>query len=84
MGLGYIGLPTAAFAASKGLTILGVVDINLNVVEPVNRGEIHTVEPFLGDLVKKVIRLGHFWTSDRPQTTDAYFIVVQTLDRPIM
>ena len=40
MGLGYIGLPTAAFAASKGLTVLGV-DINPVVVETINRGEIH-------------------------------------------
>jgi len=77
MGLGYIGLPTAAFAASKGLTILGV-DINPDVVETVNRGEIHIVEPYLGDLVKEVIRAGHFRASDRPQTADAYFIVVPT------
>ena len=54
MGMGYIGLPTAAFAASKGLTVLGV-DVNPAVVETVNRGEIHIVEPYLGDLVQTVV-----------------------------
>ena len=77
MGLGYIGLPTAAFVASKGLTVLGV-DINPVVVETINRGEIHIVEPRLGDLVKDVVRSGHLLASDRPQTADAYFIVVPT------
>ena len=77
MGLGYIGLPTAAFAASKGLNILGV-DINPAVVETINRGEIHIVEPYLGELVKKVINSGNLQVSVSPQTADAYFIVVPT------
>jgi len=77
MGLGYIGLPTSAFAASKGLTILGV-DINPDVVDTINRGEIHIVEPHLGELVKKVIRSGNLKASLQPQSAGAYFIVVPT------
>ena len=77
MGLGYIGLPTAAFAASKGLTVLGI-DINPIVVETINRGEIHIVEPHLGGLVKEVIRSGHLRAALQPQVADAYFIVVPT------
>jgi len=77
IGLGYIGLPTAAFAASKGLTVLGV-DVNPAVVETVNRGEIHIVEPYLGDLVQSVIRSGRLQAALQPQAADAYFIVVPT------
>jgi UDP-N-acetyl-D-mannosaminuronic acid dehydrogenase len=77
MGLGYIGLPTAAFAASKGLNILGV-DVNPTVVETINRGEIHIVEPHLGELVKKVIESGQLQAAVKPQIANAYFIVVPT------
>ncbi|GHT14449.1 UDP-N-acetyl-D-mannosamine dehydrogenase [Bacteroidia bacterium] len=77
MGLGYIGLPTAAFAASKGLTVLGV-DVNPTVVETINRGEIHIVEPHLGELVKKVIESGQLKAAVKPQIANAYFIVVPT------
>ena len=77
MGLGYIGLPTAAFAASKGLTVLGV-DINPFVVETISRGEIHIVEPYLGELVSDVIHSGCLQVATKPQEADAYFIVVPT------
>ncbi|MDR2086097.1 MAG: UDP-N-acetyl-D-mannosamine dehydrogenase [Dysgonamonadaceae bacterium] len=77
MGLGYIGLPTAAFAASKGLNILGV-DVNPTVVETVNRGEIHIIEPYLANLVKSVVVSGHLQAALKPQTAGAYFIVVPT------
>jgi UDP-N-acetyl-D-mannosaminuronic acid dehydrogenase len=77
MGLGYIGLPTAAFAASKGLNIVGV-DINPAVVETINRGEIHIIEPRLADLVKEVVLSGHLQASLEPQGANAYFIVVPT------
>jgi len=77
MGLGYIGLPTAAFAASKGLNVLGV-DINPSVVETINRGEIHIIEPNLEDLVKKVVQSGHLKAATKPQLAEAYFIVVPT------
>ena len=53
IGMGYIGLPTAAAMAGKGLTVLGC-DINPEVVETINRGEIH-IEPDLDQLVKEVV-----------------------------
>jgi UDP-N-acetyl-D-mannosaminuronic acid dehydrogenase len=77
MGLGYIGLPTAAFAASKGLNILGV-DVNPAIVETINRGEIHIIEPYLGELVKKVVKSSNLQAALQPQTANAYFIVVPT------
>ena len=57
LGLGYIGLPTAAVAASKGLQVIGV-DIDPQVVDTVNRGEIHIVEPGLREVVREVVRAG--------------------------
>jgi len=77
VGLGYIGLPTAAFAASKGLNILGV-DVNPNVVDTINRGQIHIVEPGLEEIVKDVIISRNLTASAKPQTANAYFIVVPT------
>jgi UDP-N-acetyl-D-mannosaminuronic acid dehydrogenase len=77
MGLGYIGLPTAAFAASKGLNILGV-DVNPTVIETINKGEIHIIEPHLSELVKKVVESGKLQAVMKPQTANAYFIVVPT------
>jgi len=77
MGMGYIGLPTAAFAASKGLSVLGV-DINPAVVETINRGEIHIIEPYLGDLVQTAVRSGCLQAALQPRVADAYFIVVPT------
>ena len=46
MGLGYIGLPTAALIASKGIDVNGV-DVNKHVVDTINKGKIHIVEPDL-------------------------------------
>ena len=54
MGLGYIGLPTAALIAQKGTKVHGV-DINPKVVETINRGEIHIVEPELAEIVKEAV-----------------------------
>lgn len=77
MGLGYIGLPTAAITAGKGLKILGV-DINKNVVETINKGEIHIIEPGLGELVRQVVETGHLRASETPEISDVYLIVVPT------
>lgn len=60
LGLGYIGLPTAALIASKQISITGV-DISEHVVETINRGEIHIVEPDLDGLVKSVVAKGFFY-----------------------
>jgi UDP-N-acetyl-D-mannosaminuronic acid dehydrogenase len=77
MGLGYIGLPTAAVAASKGVQITGV-DINLEVVETINQGKIHIVEPELDKLVKNVVETGRLKAALKPEPADAFFIVVPT------
>lgn len=77
MGLGYIGLPTAAVVASKGIQVIGV-DINPEVVDTINRGEIHIVEPELDKLVKNVVEDGNLKASLTPEIADAYFIVVPT------
>ena len=55
IGLGYIGLPTAAMFASHNKKVIGV-DINQRVVETINRGEIHIVEPELNKLVKEAVK----------------------------
>lgn len=77
MGLGYIGLPTAAVAASKGIDIVGV-DVNPTVVETINQGKIHIVEPDLDNVVKNVVEKGQLRASLTPEEADAFFIVVPT------
>jgi UDP-N-acetyl-D-mannosaminuronic acid dehydrogenase len=77
MGLGYIGLPTAAVAANNGLQVLGV-DVNPEVVKTINQGKIHIVEPALDKVVKEVVEKGHLRASLKPEEADAFFIVVPT------
>jgi UDP-N-acetyl-D-mannosaminuronic acid dehydrogenase len=77
MGLGYIGLPTAAVAASKGISITGV-DVNSEVVNTINQGKIHIVEPSLDKLVKTVVEKGFLKAAVQPEVADAFFIVVPT------
>lgn len=77
MGLGYIGLPTAIIAAQHGVTVTGV-DINLNVVDTINKGEIHIVEPGLQELCKEVVSTGKLKASLKPEESDVYLIVVPT------
>jgi UDP-N-acetyl-D-mannosaminuronic acid dehydrogenase len=77
MGLGYIGLPTAAVAASKGIEVVGV-DINPLVVNTINEGKIHIVEPELDKVVKEVVENGNLRASLQPEPADAFFIVVPT------
>jgi len=77
MGLGYIGLPTAAVTASKGIQVVGV-DVNPAVVDTINQGKIHIVEPELDDVVKRVVKDGFLHASTKPQEGDAFFIVVPT------
>ncbi|HCE55004.1 MAG TPA: UDP-N-acetyl-D-mannosamine dehydrogenase [Lutibacter sp.] len=77
MGLGYIGLPTAAVAASKGIQVVGV-DVNPEVVNTINRGEIHIVEPDLDKVVKQVVENGFLKAALKPEEADAFFIVVPT------
>ncbi|MFK5982770.1 MAG: UDP-N-acetyl-D-mannosamine dehydrogenase [Flavobacteriaceae bacterium] len=77
MGLGYIGLPTAALIASRGLKVTGV-DIRENVVETINKGQIHIVEPDLDGLVHKVVKEGNLHAATKPITSDVYLIAVPT------
>lgn len=77
IGMGYIGLPTAAAMAGKGLTVLGC-DINPEVVETINRGEIHIIEPDLDQLVKEVVSACRLKVFLEPQEADVYMIVVPT------
>jgi len=77
MGLGYIGLPTAALIASRGIKVQGV-DVNQSVVETINKGKIHIVEPALDGLVKHVVEKGLLRASTTPETADVYLIAVPT------
>lgn len=77
MGLGYIGLPTAIIAAMHGIKVTGV-DINPSVVEKTNAGELHIVEPGLGEKLRQVIASGALHASTKPVVSDAYFMVVPT------
>ena len=77
MGLGYIGLPTATVAAGKGLQVVGV-DINEKVIETINRGQIHIVEPGLQQLVQSVVEAGNLRASLLPEEADVFLIVVPT------
>lgn len=77
MGLGYIGLPTAAIMAKNGIKVIGV-DINKSVVETVNKGEIHIVEPELAGLVNIVIKEKRLKASTKPSISDVFLIAVPT------
>jgi UDP-N-acetyl-D-mannosaminuronic acid dehydrogenase len=77
MGLGYIGLPTAALIAEAGTKVHGV-DINQSVVDTINRGEIHIVEPSLGESVSKAVSTGLLQADVTPVEANTYLIVVPT------
>ncbi|MXP59892.1 UDP-N-acetyl-D-mannosamine dehydrogenase [Pantoea sp. Taur] len=77
IGLGYIGLPTAAVFASKGKKVIGV-DINVRAVETINRGDIHIVEPELSDVVRDAVQAGHLRATTEAEAADAFLIAVPT------
>lgn len=77
MGLGYIGLPTAIIAAEHGVDVVGV-DVNPDVVAKTNAGQLHIIEPGLGELLKKAIGSGALRAAMKPEVSDAYFMVVPT------
>lgn len=77
VGLGYIGLPTAALIASKEIKVTGV-DIHQHVVDTINRGDIHIVEPDLDGLVHHVVKRGYLTASTTPVEADVYLIAVPT------
>ena len=82
IGLGYIGLPTAAMFASKEKTVIGV-DIDQNVVETVNAGGIHIVEAGLDLMVQKAVKGGFLRSTTFPEPSDAFLITVPTPFLPV-
>ena len=77
IGLGYIGLPTSALIASHGTNVLGV-DINQKVVDTINQGKIHIVEPDLDQIVSAAVTRGNLKASTKASSADVYLIVVPT------
>lgn len=77
IGLGYIGLPTAAAFASHQKKVVGV-DINQHAVDTINRGAIHIVEPDLDLLVKRAVEDGFLRAVTTPEPADAFLIAVPT------
>ncbi len=77
IGLGYVGLPTAAVFASRGLDVLGV-DTDAGVVELINRGRVPIVEPDLDRLVSAAVAAGTLRAQTRPEPADAFIIAVPT------
>lgn len=77
IGLGYIGLPTAALLASRGYDVHGV-DVIQNTVDTINRGEIHIVEPELDTFVKAAVNSGKLKADLKPCESDVFIIAVPT------
>ncbi|HKN02639.1 MAG TPA: UDP-N-acetyl-D-mannosamine dehydrogenase [Buttiauxella sp.] len=77
IGLGYIGLPTAAAFASKQRHVVGI-DINQHAVDTINRGAIHIVEPDLDKVVKTAVEGGFLRACTQPVEADAFLIAVPT------
>jgi len=77
IGLGYIGLPTAAAFAYRHKKVIGV-DINQHAVDIINQGAIHIVEPDLDVLVKQGVENGFLHAVTSPQAADAFLIAVPT------
>ena len=77
VGLGYIGLPTAATLASRGIDVIGV-DINPRVVEAVNAGQTYFSEPDLDMLLRAATTLRKLRATAQPEPADAFVIAVPT------
>lgn len=77
IGLGYIGLPTAAVFASRKIKVIGV-DVNQDTVDTINRGQIHIVEPDLDMVVRAAVVGGYLRATSQPEPADAFLIAVPT------
>lgn len=77
IGLGYIGLPTAAMFASRKVEVVGV-DVNQSAVDTINRGEVHIVEPDLDLVVRAVVKEGYLRATTVPEPAQAFLIAVPT------
>jgi UDP-N-acetyl-D-mannosaminuronic acid dehydrogenase len=77
IGLGYIGLPTASLLGTKGYRVHGV-DVSPGIVETINRGRIHIVEPDLDILVKSAVGSGNLRAGLAPEAADVFILAVPT------
>ncbi|WP_318484235.1 UDP-N-acetyl-D-mannosamine dehydrogenase [Photobacterium leiognathi] len=77
IGLGYIGLPTAAMFASRKKKVIGI-DVNQHAVDTINQGRIHIVEPDLDMIVSAAVTEGYLKASTNPEPADAFLIAVPT------
>lgn len=77
VGLGYIGLPTAALMASRGLQVVGL-DVNQSAVDTINAGGVHIVEPDLDIVVRSVVTTGNLRATTVAEASDAFLIAVPT------
>lgn len=77
VGLGYIGLPTAAVFASRKMKVIGV-DVSKKAVDTINRGEIHIVEPDLDLVVHAAVTEGYLKATLTPESADAFIVAVPT------
>lgn len=77
VGLGYIGLPTAAVFASQKVKVIGV-DVNPRAVDTINRGQIHIVEPDLDMVVHAAVKEGYLRATTQPEPAGAFLIAVPT------
>ncbi|WP_223669277.1 UDP-N-acetyl-D-mannosamine dehydrogenase [Kangiella shandongensis] len=77
VGLGYIGLPTAAMFASRKVSVTGI-DVSEKVINTINDGKIHIVEPDLDIIVHATVSEGYLKAQDTPEPSDAFLIAVPT------
>tara|TARA_B100002051_G_C16716033_1_gene629493 strand:+ start:95 stop:1321 length:1227 start_codon:yes stop_codon:yes gene_type:complete len=77
LGLGYIGLPTAALLAKTKNKVIGV-DINNDVVDIVNKGNVHIIEKGLQSLVKEVVKEGYLFAKNKPSKANVFILAVPT------
>ncbi|EPB3625614.1 UDP-N-acetyl-D-mannosamine dehydrogenase [Acinetobacter baumannii] len=77
IGLGYIGLPTAATFAAHGIKVTGV-DVNQHAVDMINQGKVHIIEPDLDALVRDVVAQGKLSAQTIPTEANAYIVAVPT------
>ena len=77
IGMGYIGLPTAALFSEEGLKVFGV-DVNPKVLSCLEKGEVHIVEPGLDEIVKESVAQNKLRVGSKPESSDYYIIAVPT------
>jgi UDP-N-acetyl-D-mannosaminuronic acid dehydrogenase len=77
IGLGYIGLPTAAVFASRKIKVIGV-DVNQKAVDIINQGKIHIIEPDLDIAVHAAVTKGYLKATTKPEASDAFIVAVPT------